>query len=137
MALRPLLQDSAKIEVHRRSKRMKPEAQKLAICKACPSVARMNEEGDWVWAKYQVRKFFEPLNDLNAMHSAEAILTPAQQDTYRDYLAVATTVHRLPKTMGQAEEYCRENEWAYCHATASQRAEAFLRTKGLWKEDEP
>lgn len=62
------------------------------------------------------------LNDLNAMHEAEKVLTT------RD-----------------ASSYCKEiykitacPEWAsfpVIHATAAQRAEAFLRTLNLWKED--
>jgi hypothetical protein len=58
-------------------------------------------------------------NDLNAMHEAEKVLVkmPEKRITYAHYLMNAT---------------CKE--WAAFHATARQRAEAFLRALGLWKE---
>lgn len=61
-------------------------------------------------------------NDLNAMHEAEKTLTPKNWNNFS------------------------ENWWIYCkllrvndadeaiHATARQRAEAFLRTLGKWEE---
>ena len=58
-------------------------------------------------------------NDLNAMHEAEKVLEkmPEKRITYAHHLMNAT---------------CRE--WAAFHATAAQRAKAFLRTLNLWKE---
>ncbi len=58
------------------------------------------------------------LNDLNAMHEAEKVLTDAQRKQYAELL--------LPM-MG-------EPEWSYndVFATAAKRAEAFLRTLNLW-----
>lgn len=72
-----------------------------------------------------------PLNyvqDLNAMHQAEQTLTPEQFITYVD---------------NHLCDLCREtdkNRWspdtgwtpAMVHATAAQKAEAFLRTLNLW-----
>ena len=55
--------------------------------------------------------------DLNAMHEAEKVLTREQEKEY-DY---------------QLEAACCPFEYGW-HATASQRAEAFLRTIGKWKE---
>ncbi len=52
-------------------------------------------------------------NDLNAMHEAEKVLTTAQTTTMSQYL------HRR---LGML--------WGF--ATASQRAEAFVRTIGKW-----
>jgi hypothetical protein len=56
------------------------------------------------------------LNDLNVMHEAEKVLTDEQWDTY---------CYRLDGVGGM--RHCT-------HATASQRAEAFLRTIGKWEE---
>jgi hypothetical protein len=62
------------------------------------------------------------LNDLNAMHEAE--------DTIRDnswaWLTYMSQLNRIPSL---------EDEWllAAVHATAAQRAEAFLKTLELWK----
>jgi len=58
------------------------------------------------------------LNDLNAMHDAENSLTTSQMTIMSQYL------HRR---LGML--------WGF--ATASQRAEAFLRTIGKWKEAKP
>jgi len=57
------------------------------------------------------------LSDLNAMHEAEKILNTNQAADYCELLR--------PIICG-----C----WRLVHATAAQRAEAFLRTLGLWEE---
>ncbi len=61
-------------------------------------------------------------NDLNAMHEAEKVLTESQQMPYRTAL------------------FCTEEvDYSYfklIHATAAQRAEAFLRTIGKWEDSE-
>ena len=56
------------------------------------------------------------LNDLNAMHEAEKVLT-------KDAFLVDAYFNYIRDNFGQA--------W---HATASQRAEAFLKTLGLWSD---
>jgi hypothetical protein len=53
--------------------------------------------------------------DLNAMHEAEKTLRGGEWDTYVDLLA--------------------ETWIQVAHATARQRAEAFLRTLGKWEEE--
>lgn len=64
-------------------------------------------------------------HDLNAMHEAEKVLTDAQWLEYRDELR---TVVLGPVRM--------VSDWykADLHATAAQRAEAFLKTLKLWVE---
>ena len=58
------------------------------------------------------------LNDLNAMHEAERTMgDPQLWDEYQSYLSDAM----------------RNIGWIY-HATAAQRAEAFLKTIGNWEE---
>jgi hypothetical protein len=54
------------------------------------------------------------LNDLNAMADAEKMLTMEQKERYGKALAV------------------KGWSWDIWHASAGQRAEAFLRVKGLW-----
>lgn len=56
------------------------------------------------------------LNDLNAMHEAERMLPVAQWDRYTQWL-------------GELAKGTRR--FVVCHATARQRAEAFLKTKGI------
>lgn len=105
---------------------MNPEQQRIAIAKACG------------WEVDEERKTygFQPLtdgcrtytelpdflHDLNAMHEAEKVLTPEQLVDYCAFsLRVATG------------EGC-VTDYKMIRATASQRAEAFLRTIGKWEE---
>ena len=85
---------------------MKPEQQRIAIARAC------GEDNDSI-----VRGLIpDYLNDLNAMHEAERTMgDPQLWDEYQSYLSDAM----------------RNIGWIY-HATAAQRAEAFLRTLNLW-----
>lgn len=64
---------------------------------------------------------YEPpdyLNDLNAMHEAEKVLGEPKCYEYVDYLP---------------SHYQGRTNFALAHATAAQRAEAFLRTLNLWE----
>jgi hypothetical protein len=60
-------------------------------------------------------------HDLNAMHEAQKVLTEQEQADYAE-------------TLFQQE--CGNDDWMFhvAHATARERAETFLRVKGLWKE---
>ena len=64
------------------------------------------------------------LNDLNAMHEAEKILTKLQRQCY---VAQLDSIH-LDIGWSWAKQ------WSSVTATAAQRAEAFLRTLNLWEE---
>ena len=64
------------------------------------------------------------LRDLNAMHEAEKVLTPIQCNDYDT---------RIVHALRQAEAFPAANKWKF-HAIAAQRAEAFLRTLGLWTD---
>lgn len=92
---------------------MTPEQQRIAIAEAC---GWWISESLSIW-QHKTKDGAPPdyLNDLNAMHEAEKVLTTAQATTMSQYL------HRR---LGML--------WGF--ATASQRAEAFLRTMGKWKE---
>jgi hypothetical protein len=61
------------------------------------------------------------LNDLNAMHEAEKVLTPDQRVAYQMALRYVT------------REGCA-SDYKLISATAAQRAKAFLRALGLWHE---
>jgi hypothetical protein len=56
-------------------------------------------------------------NDINAMHEAEKVLTKEQEDSYVTILCLEVQPEPLLH-----------------HATARQRAEAFLKTIGKWEE---
>ena len=88
---------------------MNPEQQRIAIAEACGWKTGYRDPEAW----HPLPDF---LNDLNAMHEVEnEVLTTAQMTTMSQYL------HRRLGVL-----------WGF--ATASQRAEAFLRTIGKWEE---
>lgn len=111
---------------------MTPEAQRIAIAKACgwkreplyddePNGRKAYRHDDRRVVYF--RDLPDYLNDLNAMHEAEKTLDRIKQD-------------EIERT-----EYDRYWQWLratasgdYVGATAAQRAEAFLRTKGLLKQ---
>ena len=100
---------------------MTPEQQQLAIAEACGRVQRA--DGFWFPAGkyYGSAGIPDYLNDLNAMHEAEKVLVRLQWVSY---------LRRL-------QTLCDESVSWPIHATASQRAEAFLRTIGKWEEAKP
>jgi hypothetical protein len=74
--------------------------------------------GRWKLNEHVERFRPDYLNDLNAMHEAERTMgDPQLWDEYQSYLSDAM----------------RNIGWIY-HATAAQRAEAFLKTLNLWKQ---
>ena len=105
---------------------MTPEQQQLAIAEACGRVQRA--DGFWFPAGkyYGSAGIPDYLNDLNAMHEAEKVLTVAQRITYANQIGVVLS--------GGSGGRAIPNWWFIHEATASQRAEAFLRTIGKWEE---
>lgn len=55
--------------------------------------------------------------DLNAIHEVEEMLTEKQRGDY----------------MNELDTFDENHEWKFIHATAAQRAEALLKTIGLWQ----
>lgn len=122
---------------------MTPEQQRIAIAEACgwklksnglsPMWSWQNESLihriKWVAHKVMASQGVLPdyLNDLNAMHEAEKVLTP---DTRPEYLCQLFDA----ATRGRSGLYPVDENYLSHHATASQRAEAFLRTIGKWEE---
>jgi hypothetical protein len=116
---------------------MTPKAQRLAIAEACgwKDVSYgvgpnhdlcLGDRPTWSHGKIQSylldQRVPDYLNDLNAMHEAEKHLRSLYpRDEFHEFGI------QLEKIM------TRDEEWVW-HATASQRAEAFLRTLGLWEE---
>ena len=93
-------------------------AQRIAIAEACG-------HGDYStqmngWHDNQIHGLPDYLNDLNAMRDAEMVLEPDQITDYLEWLGMCSgdDAHQV---------------WAYVHATAAQRAEAFLLTIGKWE----
>lgn len=114
---------------------MTPEAQQIAIVKACPLIAEIDRDnGGCFWKKPDPFVIFDPLNDLNAIHEAENQLSNLEHQQFCLFL------HK--SIMGTMDDFdingtCNlECVSRVVKATAAQRAEAFLRAKGLWT-DEP
>ena len=129
---------------------MTPEAQRIAIAEACewqdiePNRAGFGGFLGWrdKWP-YDDRPHLgrdiagiggrfrghvpDYLNDLNAMREVEKTLTEAERADYRERLMDGTLEDICDLDIDAAY-------WVLIHATAAQRAEAFLRAKGLWKE---
>jgi hypothetical protein len=98
-------------------KQMKPEAQQIAIAEACGWIIQKVWDGSLIGKPKNEQGPMDDLpdylHDLNAMHEAEKLIMDESSIIYFEWLT------RLS---------C---PW---HATAAQRAEAFLRTLNLWKE---
>lgn len=111
---------------------MKPEAQRIAIAEACGWTKVPNSRGRR-WCRHYLSlgphhslgSLPDYLTDLNAMHEAEKVLT---QEKQREFLG-----HLSCKTEG---DELHTYHWNAVHATAAQRAEAFLRTLGKWEDGE-
>jgi hypothetical protein len=119
---------------------MSPEARRIAIAEACGlfrimPLRRTTRKGMpdpngvvlWYCSEHHGgAATYEPvpdyLTDLNAMREAEKVLTPIQQGTFCCHL------------YGGRQEIDLDDMWVCAHATAAQRAEAFLRTLNLWDD---
>lgn len=95
---------------------MNEQEQRIAIAATCPSLFRVaKESGDIIWMRDGHEEDCDPLNDLNAMHEAEKTLNGNEVGPYVDLLIAGR----------------KATEHLAVFATAAQRAEAFLKTKGL------
>ena len=105
---------------------MSPDEQRIAIAKAC-GWTNFNsgthkgamQYGQHPNARSSSWELPDYLNDLNACHEMEKVLTKEQHIDHMEWL-------------GMCSDDYGQKVWAYVHATAAQRAEAFLRTLGLW-----
>jgi hypothetical protein len=109
-----------------------PEAQRIAIADACGWTEVTYKYGveNWCHGFHGNDKKRHPvpdyLSDLNAMHEAETTLTNEQWDKYSSLLADLVN----PKAFDLSASELKNA----VHATAAQRAEAFLRTLGKWDD---
>ena len=107
---------------------MNPEAQRIAIAEACSWRCTASfKEAFACWVRpdgmdHQTEWLPDYLNDLNAMHEAEMSQVDIEEGRFivlfREYL------HTILGHDGSLA----------IHATAAQRAEAFLRSLGKWEE---
>jgi hypothetical protein len=94
---------------------MSPEAQRIAIAEACGIVSKDKWGSLYKTPRGILRDCPDYPTDLNAMHEAEKVLTLPERRKYRKTLLG----HCEPASIA-------------IHATAAQRAEAFLLTIGKW-----
>jgi len=125
---------------------MTSEAQRIAIAEACGWVREYADVPTWDASLNSYKGGYKPvrtmlfrrrqkcfhaeklpdyLNDLNAMHEAEKVLTEEQWLSFTIYVLLASK---------DGTFVIDNNMKTVAHATAAQRAEAFLRTVGKWEE---
>lgn len=115
---------------------MTPEQQRIAIAEACGWKPDKRGLG-WLSPHGYYAPEPDYLNDLNAMREAEKMLAESQQSEFADRLntshKVADLTYPEPNTRGFRKALFSE-AFHLIHAKAAQRAEAFLKTIGLWEE---
>ena len=99
---------------------MNTEKQRIAIAEACGIVSKDKWGPLYHTENGFVRDCPDYLNDLNAMREAEKVFEGyGMRQSYRRNLLIACDTNDLNEIIS---------------ASASQRAEAFLRTIGKWEE---
>lgn len=76
------------------------------------------------------------LTDLNAMYQAERVLLNSQRRRYAEMLIQVHPLNYDPRVKSAADEVVDDRAmkiFLLINMTAAQRAEAFLKTLGLWK----
>jgi hypothetical protein len=105
---------------------MTKEQINIAIAEACGWEVKVKKylakppNGEWQYRD----KIPNYCNDLNAMHEAEKVLTDVQSTFYWKTLS-----ELVNNTVG----HDFDNQFECIHATAAQRAKAFLRTINKWE----
>lgn len=112
---------------------LSPEQKRIAIAEACgwrdccvATTEKYWKDGDVIGQpkeEYGWCILPDYLNDLNAMHEAEKVLTRKQVSHYGELLSESAN-----------RTYDYPASYLVATATAAQRAEAFLRTLNLWKQ---
>ena len=127
---------------------MSPEKQRVAIGIACgwksptlPEVAALQEGWStsgqhWLSPAGVLRPAHhmpDYLNDLNACHETEKVLTYEQKEQFvfwMNHIHPSADIHH-----SDTQKDFRLEVFSLVHSPAPQRCEAFLRTLGLWEEE--
>ena len=104
---------------------MKPEQQRIAIAEACGIVSKDQWGPLYKTARGVLRVCPDYLNDLNAMHQAEMVLSRGEH--YNQTGGFGLYVQNL--------DFVRCGRKHLIEATAAERARAFLLTLGKWEEE--
>lgn len=114
---------------------MNPREMGDAIAAACNWSTDTDPTNDCLYRTKDGRGMFNPAVCLNAMHEAEEALTPDQVCALIDHLEYLI---RLPENTAFGDKPNKKfplnhfGRFSVAHATAAQRAEAFLRALNLW-----
>jgi hypothetical protein len=130
---------------------MKPDEQRIAIAEACGAIW-MVLEGKHPFKYRMLTMCFNP-DYYERASGEEAVCNPIYMWSHGkipDYLNDLNAMHEVEKVLGSgqwpiyARNVARACNWVFCedwtdagiilHATAAQRAEAFLRVIGKWKD---
>ena len=102
----------------------------IAIAKACPTLfIVVRQTVYWRFDHEKYGQVVDATTDLNAMAEAEATLNGEQKVQYMRCLCFNAQCHNWEHGSPTIDEMR-----AVCFATARQRAEAFLKVLGLWKD---
>jgi hypothetical protein len=109
---------------------MTPKEQTIAMSKACGWIqSKTSTWGQWWYRKKGNRTYhpFPPdyIYDLNLMHAAWLTLPPSEKERFESEL--------YSIVIGWSAYNNNDDAGWITNATASQRAEAFLKTLDLWK----
>jgi len=121
---------------------MKPEQQRIAIAEACgwtqceyvesiglaKGFPPLNNPPSYGTYENGMAQLPDYLNDLNAMHEAEQTLWQKDWTSRHDF------VDKLARILSPTHGHHQQAGLDLLDATASERAEAFLRTMNKWKE---
>jgi hypothetical protein len=122
---------------------MSPEKQRIAIAIACGAtnvapqiVKNVRHQGDDITVEVWSDSGWFPdyLCDLNACHEMEKVLTYKQNEQFvfwLNHLHPSADIHYAEK-----KRDLRLDVFDLCHSTAAEKCEAFLRTLGLWEEEQ-
>ena len=119
---------------------MTPERQRVVIAEACGWVQQPHPTtGELTWI--EPKGFYgmenplpDYLNDLNACHAMEKVLSVQQRSKFKSLLVVLT-FKSLKETMIEGRFYTLEDALIDAFfAIAAQRSEAFLRTICKWED---
>jgi hypothetical protein len=122
---------------------MTPEAMRIAIAEACgwkqrkPVTTEYHKwarpgQSDFIWSDDFIPDY---LSDLNAIHEAEKVLIEkGGMECASRYRFGEILFEMIGGSYGpDGENESSDSNFLLAHATAAQRAEAFLRTLNLWE----
>ena len=115
---------------------MTPQQQRIAIAEACGwkwEILWTGElNGKPTGEQGPFRQVPDYLNDLNAMHKAEKVLwdTGKAMESTNQLVGIVCSARGFRWDKGTSDDHLM----CLSHATAAERAEAFLRTIGKWEE---